>query len=331
MSAPRVVRARSDNPYWPIAAVGVVAGLLGGYQLGKWVFKPSVSAIEGPEGPADTSDAGPSAAAPAMAVDASLTAAPEPSLGPAVAAVQVEAGSLTGCGDGEETDILAGRCDDPAGQAAALRARLAAVLATCPAAPAAARRSGSTLSLGLRVDHPRRRVAVLLGRRSSVPEKVSYVACVREGLGSMEPLWRLAHEHPRYLYFFDARFSPLTNAAAPAPAPSPAPAAPTPPPAPSPAPAAPTPPPAPSPTPEPAAPPSANLPTREELMRMRVISTATVTWSVAIVRDAPRTGEVIGRIAQGTEVEVVDRRGGWYAVRWGHDHAGWTFRQAIGQ
>jgi hypothetical protein len=30
---------------------------------------------------------------------------------------------------------------------------------------------------------------------------------------------------------------------------------------------------------------------------------------------------------------MVDRRGGWYAIRWGRSGAnvGWTFREAIGQ
>lgn len=317
MSAPRVIRARSDNPRWPLAGAGVIVCLLGGYQLGKLVFKPATAVIDTQS---ESADAGASSVA-AAAVDASLVA-PERALGPSLATVEITNTTLTGCGDGEETDLVASRCDDPAGQSAVLRRRLAAVLATCPAAPQAAGRQGSVLSIGLRVDHPRRRVAVLLGRRSTVPEKVSYVACVRESIGAMTSLWSLAHEHPRYLYFFTASFAPhAMPTAAPTAAQTTAPttAAPTT--------AQTTAPTEPTASAEPAA---TNLPTREEMLRMRVISTATVTWSVAIVRDAPRTGAIVSRIAQGTEVEIVDRRGGWYAVRWGGDHAGWTFRQAIG-
>ena len=58
-----------------------------------------------------------------------------------------------------------------------------------------------------------------------------------------------------------------------------------------------------------------------------------MTWGVAIIRDAPRTGAIVGRLVQGTAVEMVDRRGGWYAIRWGRSgtNVGWTFRDAIGQ
>lgn len=65
---------------------------------------------------------------------------------------------------------------------------------------------------------------------------------------------------------------------------------------------------------------------------MRATGRATVTWSAAVVRDAPRTGAIVGRIPQGTEVELLDRRGGWFAIRWGRSNSvGWTFREAIGQ
>lgn len=64
---------------------------------------------------------------------------------------------------------------------------------------------------------------------------------------------------------------------------------------------------------------------------MRVIGRATTVWSSTIVRDAPRTGAVVARLPQGTAVELVDRRGGWFAIRWGGDHAGWAFREPLGQ
>ena len=35
---------------------------------------------------------------------------------------------------------------------------------------------------------------------------------------------------------------------------------------------------------------------------MRSLGPATVAWSVAIIRDAPRTGAIVGRLVQGTAV-----------------------------
>ena len=151
---------------------------------------------------------------------------------------------------------------------------------------------------------------MLLGRSSSVADRLSYVACVREQMGPMEALWALPAAHPRYLYYFVARFGPLGPSDVVAPAPTTPTAAPT----------------------TPTAAPT-GLPTAQDLQRMRSLGPATVTWSVAIIRDAPRTGAIVGRLVQGTEVEVVDHRGGWYAIRWGRSgtNVGWTFRTAIGQ
>jgi hypothetical protein len=75
----------------------------------------------------------------------------------------------------------------------------------------------------------------------------------------------------------------------------------------------------------------AGLPTPAEILRMRVITRTTTVWNVTIVRDAPRVGAVVARLPQGTAVEIVDRRGGWYAIRWDRDHTGWAFREPLGQ
>ena len=73
------------------------------------------------------------------------------------------------------------------------------------------------------------------------------------------------------------------------------------------------------------------LPSAGDILRMRVIARTTTVWDATIVRDAPRTGAIIARLPRGTAVEIVDRRGGWYAIRWDHDHAGWAFREPLGQ
>lgn len=319
----RVERAKSDSPRLPLTLLGaVVCGALG-YRAALSVRWPremeSAAALLGATEPAVEGPATEPADAGRAVVPAAVDAGPR-------APVRVHEGALQGCGDGEETDLAPSACDAPAAVEAALRARLAEVLSRCPSAMEAAREPSRMLSIGLRVDRPRRRLAVLLGRSSSVADRLSYVACVREHMGAMDGLWALPAAHPRYLYYFVARFGPLGPgdvAPAPTPVAAPTPVVATPTPAPTPAPA---------PTPDPVA-PAAGLPSVSDLQHMRSLGSATVTWGVAIIRDAPRTGAIVGRLVQGTAVEMVDHRGGWYAIRWGRSgtSVGWTFRDAIGQ
>ena len=62
-------------------------------------------------------------------------------------------------------------------------------------------------------------------------------------------------------------------------------------------------------------------------------SEAIVTWEVALVRDAPKTGAVVARLPRGTKVEVGAAQEGWYAVKFGDGFAsdGWVHRGAIGR
>ncbi len=323
----RVERAKSDSPRLPFTLAGVaLCGVIGFYgaKAIPWV-------AEGEGGPEHGNGAEPvgGGTEPTAAVDAGRATVPVAAPAAPRAPVRVNAGALQGCGDGEETDQAPSACDAPAAVEAALRARLTEVLATCPSAMEAAREPSRMLSIGLRVDRQRHRVAVLLGRSSSVADRLSYVACVREHIGPMDALWALPAAHPRYLYYFVARFGPLGAGDVVPAAPVVAPVAPVAvaPVAPTPVAVAPV-----APTPAPTEPAPAGLPTAQELQRMRSLGNATVTWSVAIIRDAPRTGAIVGRLVQGTAVELVDRRGGWHAIRWGGgSHVGWTFREAIGQ
>lgn len=58
-----------------------------------------------------------------------------------------------------------------------------------------------------------------------------------------------------------------------------------------------------------------------------------VVWEVAVVRDAPKTGEIVGRVQRGGEVRVLTSQEGWYKVKFGPNFAkeGWVFRAAIGK
>jgi hypothetical protein len=60
---------------------------------------------------------------------------------------------------------------------------------------------------------------------------------------------------------------------------------------------------------------------------------AQVAWEVAIVRDTPRSGNVVARLQRGTKVKVGNGQDGWYKVQYGSDFTseGWVYRGAIGK
>lgn len=74
--------------------------------------------------------------------------------------------------------------------------------------------------------------------------------------------------------------------------------------------------------------PSADVPAA--VVQPAVSPTAPVTWEVALVRDAPKTGAVIARLPRGTQVELGESQGGWYRITSG-DVKGWVYRGALGR
>jgi len=61
--------------------------------------------------------------------------------------------------------------------------------------------------------------------------------------------------------------------------------------------------------------------------------TATISWDVAVVRDAPHTGAVVARLPRGTKVKLGDAQGGWYRIKFGNGFTddGWLYRGALGK
>lgn len=59
---------------------------------------------------------------------------------------------------------------------------------------------------------------------------------------------------------------------------------------------------------------------------------ATVSWNVALIRDAPgKDGNRIARLLRGTRVIVTGRKGDWYRVKYdAKDNEGWVYKAAIG-
>jgi uncharacterized protein YgiM (DUF1202 family) len=47
------------------------------------------------------------------------------------------------------------------------------------------------------------------------------------------------------------------------------------------------------------------------------------------VRDAPKTGAIVGRVLRGSKVKVLAHQGEWYRVQYGSIQ-GWVYRGTIG-
>lgn len=63
----------------------------------------------------------------------------------------------------------------------------------------------------------------------------------------------------------------------------------------------------------------------------RASGQATVSWPVALIRQAPRDGKIVARILRGTRVVVVAKRNDWYQVKYGSSNEeGWVYKAAIG-
>jgi hypothetical protein len=179
-------------------------------------------------------------------------------------------------------------------------------LAACPAAAGA---SGK-LSVVFNIDFPVNKVSVEIGKSSTVANVDGFGSCVRTAFQGVS-LGALDHQNPRYAVFYslifgakDASSGTSSAVAPPAPVRSTSSGA---------VPATPS------------APPAAPVPMDD--------SSALVVWEVAIVRDAPRTGQVLARLPRGAKVNLGTGQDGWFKVKYGTDMTseGWVYRGAIGR
>ncbi|KYF59641.1 hypothetical protein BE08_20810, partial [Sorangium cellulosum] len=56
---------------------------------------------------------------------------------------------------------------------------------------------------------------------------------------------------------------------------------------------------------------------------------ATVSWDTALVRGAPKEGDVVMRLVRGTRVKLVGRQNDWYKIEH-RGKTGWVYRGSIG-
>src|SRR5439155_15617750 len=135
--------------------------------------------------------------------------------------------------------------------------------------PAASSAAGK-LSIGFDVDFRKKAVKVLLGKSTTVPrEKAEALIKCADTAFDKVSLGTVPHEHRRYTVFYTASFAGQTKSAEPT-------------------------------NEKPSTEgPSAGTTTSES----PASGMATVNWDVAIVRDAPKTGTIVGRVLRGSKVK----------------------------
>ena len=171
-------------------------------------------------------------------------------------------------------------------------------LAHCPGAQGLSGKLGVVFSL----DFTRNKINFSFGKGSTVSNKDTLDQCLRMSLENVS-LNAVPHDNPLYAMYYSVTFTPRDSVAASIPAPASGGGA--------------------------AAPNAAAAASEPEAPA----GTAQVGWEVAIVRDAPRTGQVVARLQRGTKVRVGTGQDGWYRVQFGSDFTseGWVYRGAIGR
>jgi hypothetical protein len=307
-----VPSAGADKPSW--VKVGVIAVV--GFGIG--VAWPRLAGIRpGPSAPGEATAAagtrapeGPTASAAVAATPAASASAPSAApASPGTAssgaspvamtnappAVLVTRGAVLTCKT-QEGEVLRGadKCGSVPAFDALAQPRLKK-LAYCPQAHGA---SGK-LSVVFNLDFTRNKIGFTFGKTTTVDNKDSLDMCLRMALENVS-LNAVAHDNPLYGVFYSVTFTPRDSSTGSAPVAEATPG---------------------------------GAATGGAADTEGSPQTAQVAWEVAIVRDAPRTGGVVGRLQRGAKVRVSTGQDGWYRVKYGPDFGseGWVYRGAIGK
>jgi hypothetical protein len=280
-----------DRPAW--GKVGIVAAC--GFVLGiAWPRLTSTRIAPHPPGEGGSSAAAVASAPPPPPTSVETLAPPPKPTAPAASGAPGEARILVGHGS-----ILHYRDqgEDPLEDCGSLELDPVAVprikgLAQCPAASGAV----GKLSIGFDVDFRRKEVRVQNGKSTTLPKEKAeaLIKCADTAFEKVN-LAEIPHKHRRYLVFYTVSFAGADKAAEPA----------------------------------------AEKSTAEGPVAGTTISEspasgmATVVWDVVLVRDAPKTGAVVGRIMRGSRVRILAHQGEWFRVSFGTTE-GWVYRGTIG-
>lgn len=313
----QIPSAGADQPSWmrvgAIAVIGFAVGIawprLAGVRLGPNAPVSSLPANSNASSSAESAPPKPTASGAAPVASASLVAPVPPVVAPAAASaagvapagggttVTVGPGILLSCRtEGGET--LKGKACGPIPFDTIALPRLRR-LSTCAATPG----SEGRFSPKFQLDFERNKMSVQLGTKNTVGNVDSLSTCLG-ALFEKVSINAVAHEHSRYLLQYNIVFAPAQGGSG-----KPGVVANTPP-----APAAAE------------ATGGSKTPSNESGSG----GEAKIAWDVAIVRDAPRTGSIVGRIQRGTPVQILATENNWYKVRGGASE-GWLYRGAIGR
>jgi len=284
-----------------VAVLGFVAGIAWPKLLGA-KLGPDV-----PGGPRTTETTSPADLAPGPESSASGVpdAAPAPAAGEAKGITNkqralVESVTVKGCKDkkGKKLDDSAG-CG-PLDMKKAIESKLRD-LGTCPEVIGL----GGTMGLELEIDFDKKSIRVDGGEPKredggKIPSSTTrgILVCAAESLGALE-LDHVAHTMPRYALVANLRFVPPGQAAEPSAAPG-----------------------------DPKA--ASDDKGKDGGDAASGLGTASVTWEKALLRDSPKDGKVVARVAQGGRVNILEVKDDWYLVEKG-GKKGWVYKQAIGK
>ncbi len=285
-----------DRPVW--TRVGVIAVL--GFVIG--IAWPKLAGFQlGPSPPdddhraaasgsAEADEAAPGASSAAPAASSAAVAAKGPE--PVqVQTVVVKATDVLSCRDAKGKTV--DKCDRP--DFDTLLVPRMQELARCPSA---AGLSGK-LSIGFEFDFKRNRVQVVRGKTTTIPRStVSGIwECATKAV-SGAALEGMKHEHERYTVFYATNFYPpghvIDDAALAGALEAPE-----------------------------------DKGGKEETSEP-ILGTAQVVYDTVLVRDEPKTGNVVARLVRGTRVELLSRKGSWYRIKF-NDREGWVYRGSIAQ
>lgn len=317
-----VPSSTKDSPGWikvgVIAAVGFTIGVawprIAGVKIGPSAPGEAASAAAASAGakrapdapPATVATEAPSNAASAPAsvavprVTASAPAAVAATAGPP--RITVARGSVLSC----KTDSGETKRGKECGNIGALDGLVAPRLRRLSTCTAAEGQTGK-LSFVVNADFGGGHLAWDIGKSSTVGNQDALGACLKSIFQGVN-VGTVGHEHPRYTVAYTATFSPGSpeaksdvkedHASANAKAST-------------------------DDKPDAKPEPKEALPPGE----------ATVGWEIALVRDTPKTGQIVARLPRGTRVKVGSSKEGWFAVKYGDGFAsdGWLYRGAIGR
>jgi hypothetical protein len=309
----------SDRPSW--VKVGAIAII--GFTVG--VVWPRLAGIR--PGPSAPGDATASAASGMRAPDAPLSSSSSPAETAAAAATTASAagdvaavplnnappailvthGVALSCKTTEGESLKGQACGGPPAFDGLAQPRLKR-LAHCPGAQGLSGKLAVVFSL----DFTRNKINFSFGKTSTVANKDTLDQCLRMSLENVS-LNAVPHDNPLYAMYYSVTFTPRDSVAASSPAGVGVAAGGS------------------------GASSAANGASGNGgggvLEPESPAGTAQVGWEVAIVRDTPRTGQVVARLQRGTKVRVGNGQDGWYRVQFGNDFGseGWVYRGAIGR